>query len=395
MKQEKRSEIIHEALNMLDDEMIEEVDKLRGIVKNKELNQRTNDEKLNISVKNILPPNFTGKKNWYKWTALAASICVLITGSWIYEVYLRPAKGVEKIPDSENESVVENKENDKQIENAEDSLKQQNDRLEEMETPAGNSLGAANAESLKSGVTIPKMEVNLKKAESGEVQADMLGFFILNGRSYIQYEFQNDYTQSGADFVGEYVGHITGMIDEWTKEEGYVDGAGTYPGDVYEVKGISPEFMLCMVWDDGTVETFINHNDITLYKGSDLIDEWLDLRGNFDAISSEAIMHNQFVHEELSLSEEEMDVFADFLDAFAEGEFVYVEEKMEHPYGGDMDTPDMMDFYFVKENGVRLRFRTLGDGYVSFPWIDACVKIDQGIYDAVVDILLGYENNKQ
>ena len=52
-----------------------------------------------------------------------------------------------------------------------------------------------------------------------------------------------------------------------------------------------------------------------------------------------------------------------------------------------MYTPDMLDFYFAKENGVLLRFRTLGDGYVSFPWINACIKIDQNIYDEVVKIL--------
>ena len=113
----------------------------------------------------------------------------------------------------------------------------------------------------------------------------------------------------------------------------------------------------------------------------------MDLRGNYEDIALEAIVDHKFSFETLELTEEERKVFDRFLDAFAEGDYVYVEEKIEHPFGGDWDTPDMLDFYFVKENGVLLRFRTLGDGYVSFPWIRACVRIEQNIYDEVVEIL--------
>ena len=130
-----------------------------------------------------------------------------------------------------------------------------------------------------------------------------------------------------------------------------MEGAGTYTGNVYEVKGVSPEFMLCMVWENGWVETFINHNDITLYKGADLVDDWLDLRGNYDAIAFETIIDHQFAYETLDLSEEELEVFDQFLDTFAEADYVYVEEIVEHPFGGDWDTADMMDFYYVKEKG--------------------------------------------
>ena len=46
--------------------------------------------------------------------------------------------------------------------------------------------------------------------------------------------------------VGEHLGTVTGMIDEWTPEEGYVDFAGSICGDFYSVKGYDPEFMLCI-----------------------------------------------------------------------------------------------------------------------------------------------------
>lgn len=335
MSKEKRTEKIQDALCYLDDEWIEEVDRLRGFAE----------------IDGLDDGKYAVKKNWKRWTALAACICVLCIGN-------------------------------------EECLKEQDSILDEVNCQLGNQADTVDLENYKKGVYIPKMKVNISKSDN--ISEDMLGFFILNGHSYIQYEFYWNYENQVVDFVGDYVGNIAGTIDEWTTSDAYVEGTGTYTGKVYEVKGVSPEFMLCMVWEDGSVETFINHNDITLYKGSDLIDNWLDLRGNYNGIAIETIQDSQFTYEDLGLTEEELQVFDHFLDVFAEGDYVYVKEKVEHPFGGDKDTSDMMEFYFIKENGVRLRFRTLGDGYVSFPWIDACVKMDQSIYDEVVKILHEY-----
>ena len=60
MREENKSGIIHDALNFLDDEMIEEVDRLRG----------------GVSVENVSTHKV--KFPWRKWSTLAASICLLI-----------------------------------------------------------------------------------------------------------------------------------------------------------------------------------------------------------------------------------------------------------------------------------------------------------------------------
>lgn len=360
MKNQDKRELIHDALNYLDDEMIEEVAKLRDGI-----------EKEETPIKKI---------SWRKWTAMAAGVCAFALCGWMVSSGLFvPIDSNDKVEN--NDTVVENI-REETGEDISDGIEDVNDLVDEEESALGT------VESLRGGVVIPQMEVNLENTDD-TLSADMLGFFILNGRSYIQYEFQTDYDEKNADFVGDYVGHITGTIDEWTEADGYVEGAGTYTGDVYEVKGISPDFMLCMVRDDG-VETFINHNGITLYSGSNLVDDWLDLRGNYKAIAFETIKNQQWRYDALELTEEEMLVFDRFLDAFAEGGFVYVASKLEYPFGGDLDTADMMDFYFIKENGVRLRFRTLGDGYVCFPWLNACIQIDQELYDEVVEILMNH-----
>lgn len=393
MKEEKRSEIIQDALNFLDDEMIEDVEKLRGCIEKEEFEQSSDAKNQKI----VQGKGAKRKKSWRRWTALAASLCVLIAGTWIYENYVKP---------SDNLSVFESSKGDegslKQEEiiekESEDSPKQEEALTEGhsiAEAPlydmtSGNRINQESLEALRSGVVIPKMEVDLKKAGEGEVEGDMIGFFIHEGRCYIQYEFQNNYVEEGADFVGAYVGSVTGLLDEWTLEEGYVDGAGTFVGDIYEVRGVDPDFMLCTIGEEGWVETFINNNGITLYKGSDLIDDRLHLRDNFQEISLPIEVDGQIAYEQIPLSSENKEVFQEFLDSFAENEFVYVEEKTNAPFGGDMDTSDMIEFYVTTENGLRLRFRLLGDGYVSFPWIDACVQIDQEIYEEVADVLSVY-----
>lgn len=396
---ENRSEMIHDALNFLDEEMIEEVEKLRGFVEKEELECGLNLEKQMVSIQTAREK----KKFWRRWSTLAASVCVLIAGSWIYGNYIKPADHMENAQASFDDAISNPEDTDMEdavvgedVSAREESLKEESDAVEENSiskdgiTDDMTSAMPESVESRNEGVAIPQMKVNLRKAKEGDLQGDMLGFFILNGNCYIQYEFQTDYEECGADFVGKRVGHITGMIDEWTEADGYVDGAGTYTGDVYEIKGVDPELMLCMVGEDGSVETFLNNNGITLYQGADLVDDWLNLRGNFETLSFETMADNQFVHRQMALSEEEKEICERFLDAFAESEFVYVEEKLNHPFGGDNDTEDMLDFYFVTENGLRLRFRTMGDGYVCFPWINACVQIDMDVYNEMVDFLLKY-----
>lgn len=75
MKEKIRSEILHDALNFLEDEIIEEVDGIRGslltddIVKHASVQER-DDVLTSITRKSTSP--------WRKWTAIAAGICVII-----------------------------------------------------------------------------------------------------------------------------------------------------------------------------------------------------------------------------------------------------------------------------------------------------------------------------
>ena len=72
MKEIERSELIHDALNFLDDDMIEEVDRKRcNVYANEHCSECKNS-------------NFVQIKRWKNWAALAAciGIIVIISGAW-------------------------------------------------------------------------------------------------------------------------------------------------------------------------------------------------------------------------------------------------------------------------------------------------------------------------
>ena len=92
MREENRSEIIHDALNFLDEKMIEEVDNLRGgvAVGSVSYEQGARNEKASIKVLGQKKEKDTARKmskliySWRKWATLAAGICliVLVGNAW-------------------------------------------------------------------------------------------------------------------------------------------------------------------------------------------------------------------------------------------------------------------------------------------------------------------------
>ena len=61
------------------------------------------------------------------------------------------------------------------------------------------------------------------------------------------------------------MGTATGLIDEWTPKEGYVELAGSVSGDFYTVNGFDPTFLLCMKEDGDAIQLFVCNSGITLY----------------------------------------------------------------------------------------------------------------------------------
>ncbi len=236
----------------------------------------------------------------------------------------------------------------------------------------------------ENGVTIPKMDVSLSK--SAGANADMIEFFIYQGRCYVQYDWLSDTT----DIIGEHLGAATGLIDEWTPKEGYVDFAGSASGDFYTVKGFDPSFMLCMKYGNGDVGIFICNTGITLKYGSELYEDRLLLSENYTEVQYETRASWNYSEGNLYLLEGHDDVVRSFIDAMDKAEFIpweSVPEKEGYTASAIYDT-EIYHVYFLMNNGMTVHLRLYENGYVRFQGIlDICVQIPKSDFDSFVSVL--------
>ena len=268
------------------------------------------------------------KKNfWVKWGVVAACLCLAIIGTIIWRQFIPIRDEDPGITASEN------------------------------------------------GVTIPQMKVSLSANEA----ADMIGFFIYQGRCYVHYERIYD----GVNIVGEYLGTATGEIDEWTPADGYVDFAGSINGDFYAVNGISPEFMLCMrPFDDGSIITYINDNGITLKTGADLFEDRFHISETCSGLTyawynddDEYFILKESYRKELTL----------FLKALDQASFLPSQDAPYAPYDFDQA------LYLIDltlESGMNVRLHLFPEGYVYFDSVNGVfLKMETKAFERFVALL--------
>lgn len=425
-----RSEILHDALQFLDDDLIEEVEMLRSGVKEDDCRKRECDEGTEGAIfgqTNIHDSEKPEDKmeewrengfceddenakednhsfHWRRWTAMAASICLLVIGAFLWQRILLPIQEENKTNNQLSES------SGNQMSDVEESLgvseaavQEEADALNEERTDdtSGILMQESIIEQKEAAVEIPAMEMELKKQDG--MACDMMAFFIYEGRCYIQHE----YHEEEVEFVGKYAGTATGLIDEWTTEDGYVDYAGSISGDFYEVKGVDPEFMLCMKWDDG-VETYICNNGITLGTGADIIEKYMNLKDSYVSVSYLSDTEREEGQKEPEqLSEEHKELFDRFLDAFSDANFMYTKDipitvEVEDDAGWIAPSEDEESgliaseesssvdghLYFTTDTGMQMHFRLLEGGYVTIRNFNSiCVKIDMNLYMELLDVI--------
>ena len=214
--------------------------------------------------------------------------------------------------------------------------------------------------------------------------ADMIGFFIYQGRCYVQYEWIYD----AVDIVGEYLGTATGLIDEWTPKEGYVELAGSVRGDFYAIKGYDPAFMLCMKEADGVVSVYICNTGITLKYGSELYEERLHLSENLEAVQYESHVSWDFSRGERYQMNSVNDIVLDFIKEMDSAEFMLSDSiPLEEGQTSIADT-ELYHLYFQMENGMIIHLRLRENGYVRFDGLrDLCVKVSEESYLALQKLL--------
>ena len=111
----------------------------------------------------------------------------------------------------------------------------------------------------------------MPEAPEEGMAADMIGFFIYNGRMYTQ-----TMQYVGASLLGEYIFSPAGGIDEWSGAEEYVEGASSVAGEVFAVNGYDEGFRLALVTDTGA-ELYDCLSGISLSSGADLFESRLHI----------------------------------------------------------------------------------------------------------------------
>ena len=227
----------------------------------------------------------------------------------------------------------------------------------------------------KEGITIPKRNVSLKN----DPAADMMLLFIYQGNCYVQYEIVQ-----GTAIKGKRLGTVTGMIDEWTPADGYVELAGCAYGDFFEVEGYDPSFMLCMNEGEDAVMTYVCDSGYTLTYGADLFEEKFQLSDHYSAMQYETSQSWFNSMGECYQVNGTSDVVDEFIRKLNTAEFMLydsVEDKFDFENW-------MYVLSFKMNNGTAVHVSLYEDGYVlcsGFPQV--CIKVPEKEFNALSDFM--------
>ncbi len=364
-------EKIQDALNLIDDELLLEVEELRRA------------------------PQQRRVPMWQRLTAIAACLCMLvgavyagglIWGQFGNEEFLTADETATVTEGAVEQGIMEDKAEDVAEEETatEETAEEcfETSEGEERQNAAGGALPAAT------GVTIAPLAVDL--CDHPDQIVDMLPFFIYQGRSYVYYGTLEDASQ----LKGEYLDTATGLIDEWTEEDGYIDLAGSVTGDFYAVNGFETDFVLCMQRSDGAVEIFMNNNDITLYTGADLLKARFKVDGQFTAkcMSRDRWFNSKGVPYEMD--EEGNEQIWALVEAMFDAPFVYSEDIPMRGNAENIYDMELYHLYLHLNNGMVVHLRLFDGGYVQLDGLrPVCIQVEEDVFWQAIKAMGQTENS--
>ena len=353
-------EKLQDALGMLDDDLLLEVEELR----------RT--------------PQKRRAPLWHRLTAIAACLCTLVGAVYAArfmggraenEEFLM-ADGAGAITEGAAEGVLTEDAAESEEAMAEETAAEE-DAEDCFETSEGEKRQNAACGELPAatGVFVEPMVVDL--CDHPDRIVDMIPFFIYQSRSYVYYGTLEDASQ----LIGGYLGTATGLIDEWTDEDGYVELAGSVMGDFYSVNGFETDFVLCMQRSDGAVEIYMNNNDITLYTGADLLQERFKVDGQFTAecMSRDRWFNSKGVPYEMD--EEGNEQIWALVEAMFDAPFVYTDDITLRDDAENIYDTELYHLYLHLENGMVVHLRLFDGGYVQLDGLHSvCIQVEEEVF---------------
>ena len=304
----------------------------------------------------VIKPTST-RYHWVRWSALAACLCLVVGGTiWFANRAARSSAADNVVFPEDNVTIPPDE--------------------------ATPSIPDYHVTFSEDGVTIPPGEVTLSLPDNTEA-CWAYSFFIYQGRLYKSY----DYVRDGSNLIGEHLGYAKGMIDVWTPKDGYVELAGNFKGDFFSVNGYDPEFMLCRRMNNGSVQIFINDNDLTLKDGSDLLEDRFHLSNNL----AEVVYENQYswnysLDQQFSLNNEQ--ALLDLIAMLDQGTFI-PESNIPLPEGLDHLSQSKLYHLFLHMNdGTTIELSLIEGGYVSFGiyFNQVCIQVDEQAFQNLITL---------
>ncbi len=224
------------------------------------------------------------------------------------------------------------------------------------------------------------MEVTLSKRDDAAM--DMVPFLIYGGRCYVGFDWLTD----ADSLIGDYLGTATGLIDEWTPRDGYVELAGSISGEFYEVLGYDPSFLICRPLDSGELLLLVNNNGITLRTGAELFDDRLRLLDGWESVTYQSRYDWYYGTDESELFSEDDRALLDAFFAALCAADALPESAIELPAGASNIYDDLEICHLFVEigNGMTIHLRCFAGGYVMYAGLrGVCVQIPADVFDAV------------
>ncbi len=236
----------------------------------------------------------------------------------------------------------------------------------------------------------------LPEAEES-VSSDMIGLVVYKGGIYTQAEdYLGDEAEAIKNLVGEYLGHASGTIDEWSSQNDYTEEfASTYTGDVYSVNGYSTDFRICICQEvegeNGEAVLWIQFlerlNGIGITYGGDIFKDRLKMPGNWS--KAEYISHSDWdmgggeYVQIPGVTPEDIDAF---ISQLCSGKFEYAYETYPEIYSDEALKQGHLKFSMA--DGTEAELRLIEGGYVGYQHMGwYFVKMPGEIFDKVFDAI--------
>ncbi len=330
---------IHDALNHIDDELIEAADKVRSA-----------------------PP--TVRINHTRTLALVATVLVMLVVTLIFarsiasDLTSDGAAG----PDNATDIAGIPEPGDKINSGADDGLDG---------NPTDGEPGDMNV-----GVTVQKRVID-ESYKPSKLNSP-IDYFCHNGRIYVPYG--EIVYRPYDEVVGEKLGTVTDVFDTEPYGDYYGELHGNMSFDVYKMKEYDESFMLA-VDVDGSYYVFINDNDLTLKTGADVLSDRFKLASGYSGVTMQYYQGEW----QSTVQKHYYEIIERFIGAICDAPVV-------SPDSADISSRLCLAMLrFEHDSGTLLTLQLYGGGYVSVLLGKSAVliQIDEDVFNEYIE-KLGY-----